>query len=108
MANSFTNAVLEVIKAIPEGRVISYGKIGALAGNPRGARQVARILHSMSRGHDLPWHRVVNAKGKISLPPGGGRELQRALLEAEGVVFSSSGRIAPKYFWAGDASVISP
>ena len=108
MPTPFTQAVLDVIKAIPQGRVMAYGQIAALAGNPRGARQVARILHSMSRGHDLPWHRVINAQGKISLPPGGGKELQRALLESEGVVFSSSGRIGRGYFWSGDASLIAP
>ena len=84
----FTQNVLQVIKSIPEGKVLSYGRVAALAGNSRGARQVSRILHSMSGKHDLPWHRVVNSMGKISLPRGRGYELQRALLESEGVCFS--------------------
>ncbi len=84
----FTRKVLDVIKSIPHGKVISYGRIALLAGNPRGARQVSRLLHSMSEKHDLPWYRVVNAAGKISLPRGQGYELQRALLESEGIVFS--------------------
>ena len=88
MLMPFTQRVLQVIKSIPQGKVIAYGRVAALAGNPRGARQVSRILHSMSGKHDLPWHRVVNARGKISLPPGRGYELQRALLESEGVCFS--------------------
>ncbi|MEH0022344.1 MAG: MGMT family protein [Desulfobacter sp.] len=85
---SFTRKAVDVIKSIPHGKVLSYGRVAALAGNPRGARQVSRLLHSMSEKHDLPWHRVVNASGKISLPRGRGYELQRALLESEGIVFS--------------------
>jgi methylated-DNA-protein-cysteine methyltransferase-like protein len=88
MLMPFTQRVVQVIQSIPEGKVIAYGRVAALAGNPRGARQVSRILHSMSGKHDLPWHRVVNARGKISLPRGRGYELQRALLESEGVLFS--------------------
>jgi methylated-DNA-protein-cysteine methyltransferase-like protein len=88
MLMPFTQRVVQVIQSIPQGKVIAYGHIAALAGNPRGARQVSRILHSMSGKHDLPWHRVINARGKISLPRGRGYELQRALLESEGVLFS--------------------
>lgn len=96
----FTRQIVGVIKAIPEGRVTSYGRVATLAGNPRGARQVARILHTMSQKHGLPWHRVVNASGKISLPRGRGYELQKALLESEGVFLSRSGRIdLGSYLW---------
>lgn len=90
MVMPFTQNVLQVIRSIPRGKVLSYGRVAGLAGNNRGARQVSRILHSMSGKHDLPWHRVVNSKGKISLPRGRGYELQRALLESEGVCFSPS------------------
>ncbi len=100
MIRPFTQNVLEVIKAIPHGRVLSYGRVAVLAGNPRGARQVSRILHSMSRKHDLPWHRVVNAQGKISLPPGRGYELQKALLVSEGICFSrGQGIDLSVYLW---------
>lgn len=88
----FTERVLEIIRSIPPGRVLTYGLVAGLAGNPRGARQVSRILHSMSRKYGLPWHRVVNIRGGVSLR-GGGEELQRTMLEAEGVVFGNSGRI---------------
>ena len=105
----FTRKVLDVIRSIPRGKVISYGRIAVLAGNPRGARQVSRFLHSMSEKHDLPWHRVVNASGKISLPRGQGYELQRALLESEGVVFSKNRSIdfstflwEPRTGWDGE------
>lgn len=104
MIRPFTQNVLQVIRAIPEGRVLSYGLVAALAGNPRGARQVSRILHSMSQKHDLPWHRVVNAAGKISLPQGRGYELQKALLESEGIHFSPSHTInLSLYLWTPDA-----
>ena len=100
MLMPFTQRVLKVIKSIPEGKVLSYGRVAALAGNSRGARQVSRILHSMSGKHDLPWHRVVNCRGKISLAPGRGYELQRALLESEGVCFSLAHTIELEtYLW---------
>jgi methylated-DNA-protein-cysteine methyltransferase-like protein len=98
MIMPFTKKTLQVIKSIPEGRVLSYGRVAALAGNPRGARQVSRILSSMSNKYDLPWHRVVNSMGKISMPRGRGYELQRALLESEGVGFSIAGIIDFKRF----------
>ena len=86
MHTPFTQAVIEVLKNIPEGRVLTYGRAAALAGNTRAARQVSRLLHSLSRKYELPWHRVINAQGRISLKPGQGLEEQQALLEAEGVV----------------------
>ena len=63
----FTEQVLEIIKSIPYGYVMTYGQIAVCAGNPRGARQVSRILSGMSEKHQLPWHRVINSKGGISL-----------------------------------------
>ncbi|ASI35011.1 MULTISPECIES: MGMT family protein [unclassified Exiguobacterium] len=89
----FTQDVVTIIRAIPAGRVATYGQIARLAGNPRAARQVVRILHSMSQAERLPWHRVVNAKGEISQ----GIEQQLAL-EAEGIVFQSDGKLVlPDY-----------
>lgn len=100
MGVNFTQSVLQVIKSIPRGRVLSYGRVSALAGNPRGARQVSRILHTMSRKYDLPWQRVVNRQGKISLAPGQGYELQKALLESEGICFSQDHTIDfSRYLW---------
>lgn len=100
MLTSFTKNALHVIKNIPEGRVLTYGMAAVFAGKPRGARQISRLLHSMSKKHDLPWHRVVNAKGKISLKPSQGYELQKALLESEGVKFSRTDTIDLSiYLW---------
>ncbi len=64
---------------------MTYGQIAKEAGNPRAARQVARILHSMSQKHNLPWHRVVNAKGEIVIKNEEGVWTQRTLLEKEGI-----------------------
>lgn len=90
MMNPFTLEVVQIIRSIPPGRVMTYGQVARLAGNPRAARQVARILHSLSRTEQLPWHRVLNAKGEISLE---GDEQQLAL-EAEGVVFDRAGKLS--------------
>ena len=89
--NKFTERVISVIRDIPEGRVMTYGQIASLAGNRRGARQVARILHSMSAKHNLPWHRVVNASGKIIIANELARTSQRVLLLGEGIEVSDEG-----------------
>jgi len=95
----FSELVIEVIKSIPVGRVISYGQVAALAGNHRAARQVSRILKTVE---NLPWHRVVNSKGKISLPPHMGGIIQKGLLENEGVIFIKKGTaIEKRFFWNG-------
>jgi methylated-DNA-protein-cysteine methyltransferase-like protein len=89
----FTLQVIDIIQRIPVGTVMTYGRIAAAAGSPRGARQVVRILHAMSTAHALPWHRVVNSKGEIALSDEESRFTQRHLLEEEGIVFDRSGRI---------------
>jgi methylated-DNA-protein-cysteine methyltransferase-like protein len=101
--NVFTTEVIELICAIPEGAVCTYGRIATWAGNARGARQVARILHSSGEKEQLPWWRVINAAGHISLPEGHGFEEQRDLLEAEGVEVTSNGWInLDRYGWKPD------
>ena len=90
---AFTRKVIEIIKRIPKGKVCTYGRIALMAGQPNGARQVTRIIHSMSRKHDLPWHRIINAKGFISLPKSHGYEVQKALLKSEGITFDDKDRI---------------
>jgi len=102
--NLFTSAAIELIRAIPEGNICTYGKIAAHAGDPRGARQVVRILHSCGEKERLPWHRVVNREGRIALRPMEGYEKQRALLEHEGVEFDEFGRIdLDQFLWEPDA-----
>ncbi len=98
--SEFTERVIEVISAIPFGRVTTYGAVAAAAGNPRGARVVVWVLNSSSEREDLPWHRVINSKGGISLKPGYGFELQKQLLESEHVEVSNEGYIdLKKYLW---------
>lgn len=87
MTSSFSERIKHIILQIPIGRVATYGQIAAFAGNPRASRQVAWILHSCTKKDNLPWHRVINSKGRISLPRSGGYELQKKLLELEGIIF---------------------
>ena len=96
----FTLRAIAIIRSIPRGRVATYGQVAGVAGSPHGARQVARVLHSLSRARRLPWQRVINSRGSISLPRGGGFERQKALLESEGVAVSRAGKIdMGRYLW---------
>ncbi|MBO9610587.1 MAG: MGMT family protein [Paenibacillaceae bacterium] len=89
----FTEEVIAIIRAIPAGKVMTYGQIAELAGSRRAARQVVRVLHAMSRSHGLPWHRVLNAHGKIGERDGESMMRQIEHLEAEGVEVSARGEI---------------
>lgn len=91
--NIFTAQAIEVIRSIPEGKVATYGGVAAMAGNPKAARQVVRILHTCSKKEGLPWQRVINREGRISLKRGQGYEEQKFLLEQEGVEFDLFGRV---------------
>ncbi|MBP2239796.1 methylated-DNA-protein-cysteine methyltransferase-like protein [Cytobacillus eiseniae] len=95
---SFTERAVEVIKSIPAGKVMTYGQIARLAGSPRGARQVVRILHSMSEKYHLPWHRVINSKGEIGLKDDELYSIQKLSLESEGVEIQMDGRIVLQRF----------
>lgn len=90
-----------VVRRIPRGRVATYGQIANLAGLAGHARQVGYALHALPEDSGVPWHRVINARGEISLRGGeGAGNLQRVLLEAEGVYFQASGRIdLERYRW---------
>ncbi|MDZ8118515.1 MGMT family protein [Pontiella agarivorans] len=98
----FTEEVIEVIREIPRGSVCSYGGVAALAGNPRAARQVVRVLHTYSEQEKLPWWRIVNSRGMIALKPGFGYEEQRERLEAEGIVFSNDRIDLRRFGWEPD------
>jgi methylated-DNA-protein-cysteine methyltransferase-like protein len=92
---SIAERVWQVIALIPKGRVATYGQIAELAGLPGGARRVGRLLSHLPPGSKIPWHRVINASGGISLPEdSGGLARQRRLLKKEGVAFNASGRIS--------------
>ncbi len=96
--SAFTRKVKAAVRAVPRGRVATYGQIAALAGRYRAARGVAWVLHSSPEAERLPWHRVINAKGGISLAPGKGFEVQKKRLEAEGVAVSRRGLVDLKRF----------
>jgi methylated-DNA-protein-cysteine methyltransferase-like protein len=96
----FFSRVYALVRRIPRGRVTSYGEIARALGVPRGARTVGWALGASA--DDIPWHRVVNAKGMISWRPAGGYHLQRGLLRREGVRFTRDGRIdLEKFGWTG-------
>jgi len=99
----FTSEVIRLIKAIPRGKVATYGQIAYLTGFYPSVRRVVWILHSCSEKEGLPWHRVVNHKGKISLKPGSGYEKQKEMLEKEGIFFDDNDRIdLDRFLWEAD------
>lgn len=86
--------ILEIVAALPRGRVASYGQVAALAGLPRHAREVGRVLSELPDGSSIPWQRVIAADGRVSARGlWGDEERQRRLLESEGVRFDARGRV---------------
>jgi methylated-DNA-protein-cysteine methyltransferase related protein len=97
-SNLFQQRVLEIVRAIPRGHVLTYGQVAALTDTPRAARQVGRILYAS--GRTVPWQRVINSYGGLSTYKVGSGELQRALLEKEGITFRLDGTLdLKKYQW---------
>lgn len=91
--------VYAVVRRIPEGRVATYGQVARLAGLGGNARQVGYALHALPEHSGVPWYRVINARGEISLPRAtGGDVTQRLRLEREGVKFDGKGRVDLKVF----------
>ena len=91
--------IYAVVRKVPVGRVVSYGMVAALIDRCT-PRIVGYAMASVPEGSDVPWHRVINSQGRISLREGA--ELQRRLLEAEGVVFDERDRVDLKRFgWKG-------
>lgn len=96
--------VLKLVRSIPTGKVATYGQIAAMAGFPRNARQVGDMLRGIKeRESDVPWQRVINAAGGISTYKVGAGELQKRLLEAEGIRFNPNGTVNLSiYRWQPD------
>lgn len=93
--------VWQMVAAIPPGKVSTYGRVAAHAGLPQSARRVGRILSRLPSDTSLPWHRVINAHGRISLPPDSdGYRLQVERLRDEGVTILA-GRIDLRRFLFG-------
>lgn len=97
--NSAYQRIYTVVRRIPRGRVATYGQVAQLAGLPGHARQVGYALHALPSGSGVPWQRVINARGEVSVLAVRGAELsQRFRLEAEGVEFDIRGRVALSEF----------
>ena len=97
--------IYAVVREVPAGKVATYGQVAALAGLAGHARQVGYALHRVPDGENIPWHRVLNARGEISerSNPGSSEALQRVLLEQEGVSFRPTGRVdLAVYRWEPD------
>lgn len=105
MSEDFYTQVYNLVRQIPAGKIASYGQIAAMLGAPQAARTVGYALNALRTRTVLPpvpWQRVINAKGKISLPPGGGFEIQRDILAYEEVFPDNEGVYdLDKYRWIG-------
>lgn len=92
--------IWEMVALVPYGKVASYGQIASFAGLPGRARLVGYALNIAPKELQLPWHRIINAQGKISLPQATGHyALQRSLLEEEGIEFSGERIDMKRYRW---------
>ena len=93
-------AICAVVRRIPKGWVATYGQVAAMAGLPRRSRLVGYVLRDLGPTTDIPWHRVVNAKGEVSysLSRNGNDALQQRLLEKEGVEFDDRNRFSLERF----------
>ena len=101
MGDSNYQKIWAVVRRIPRGQVATYGQVASLAGLPGHARQAGYAMHALPEGSDVPWQRVINARGEVSPRAEAGPEhYQRFLLEEEGVVFDARGRVSLRqYRW---------
>jgi methylated-DNA-protein-cysteine methyltransferase-like protein len=100
----FATRVYRLVRKCPRGKIVSYGGVAAMLGQPRAARAVGRALNSLPDGTNVPWWRVVNSRGEVSIRGvQHGEILQRTLLEREGIRFARNGRISWElYGWQGE------
>ena len=100
----FQEAVRQAVARVPPGAVATYGQIAWMTGYPRRPRQVGMVLKGLGEGHDLPWHRIVNAKGYV--PSRGrwwGAMLQIQRLRSEGVAVDEQGNLdLARFGWTGE------
>ncbi|QFU76695.1 MGMT family protein [Halioglobus maricola] len=101
MNTDINERIWQVVSLIPEGKVSTYGDIAHKAGLPGAARRVGRALQGLPEDTRIPWHRVINAQGRISLPEGSASQYtQRDRLEAEGISFRPNKSIdLRRYRW---------
>jgi len=101
-AHTFRARILAIVRAVPRGRVVTYGQVALLAGKPHGAREVGWIAHAGGRG--IPWQRVVNRSGGLASGFTGGRDGHRRALLKDGVRVGPDGRVdLRRYLWWPDA-----
>jgi methylated-DNA-protein-cysteine methyltransferase-like protein len=94
--------IWQVVNSIPKGKVATYGQVAAIAGYPQHARLVGNVLKKLPKDTSLPWHRVINAQGKISFPVDSeAYKRQRSLLEQEGIKFLNGKLSLKQYGWQG-------
>lgn len=96
---SIYETIYKIVKKIPKGRVATYGQIAKLAGIGGQPRRVGYALSVLPDDYDIPWHRVINAKGEISPRMSGFQELQETLLKKEGIVFKDNRISLERYQW---------
>jgi methylated-DNA-protein-cysteine methyltransferase-like protein len=100
----FYRLVYRLVRRVPRGKVVTYGQVAAILGQPRGARAVGMALGALEdvTAATVPWHRVINAAGRPSHRDGFWAGIQREMLEEEGVVFDRHGHVDLKRLrWAG-------
>ena len=104
----FKSQILKIVSSIPHGHVASYGQVALMAGMPRGARQVGWILNQLPTETDVPWWRVINNTGRITIKGSwADSELQKSLLESEGIEVENLGEIEiEKYRWRPDVDTL--
>jgi len=95
--NELHRQILEVIALIPYGKVATYGQIAKLAGLPKHARLVGYVLKHLDKSSEIPWYRVINSQGKISVTRINqqGENVQQSLLEQEGI-YLLNGKVSLK------------
>jgi len=103
-SQDFAERVYDLVRNCPRGRVVSYGGVAALLGHPRAARAVGHALRMLDPDSDVPWWRVINSRGRVSIRGGHGPLLQRKLLEQEGVEFVRDRVDWKEYGWDGGLS----
>ena len=101
MEPDINHRIWQVVALIPRGKVATYGDVARKAGLPGAARRVGRALRGLPVDTSIPWHRVINAQGRISLPSGSaGQYTQRERLESEGIVFRANHSLdLSRYRW---------
>lgn len=97
-ADDRTQRIYATVDSIPKGSVATYGQVAEQAGLPRRARLVGKLLRDLPRKSTLPWHRVINATGRISVRTGDGAARQRRLLRSEGIKLNATGRVDLQIF----------